>query len=48
VDDIEAHRIDLASRIAAMGELLKPPQAFYEPVELRSEEELLSHHSHAE
>jgi hypothetical protein len=43
VDYIEPHRIDLNSRIGAMGELLKPPQAFYQPVELRSEEELLSH-----
>jgi hypothetical protein len=41
VDAIEPHRIQLGSRIGAMGELLKPPQAFYEPVELRSDEELL-------
>lgn len=41
VDALDPHRIELGSRIAAMGELLKPPQAFYEPVELRSEEELL-------
>ncbi len=44
VDDLLPHRIELNSRIAAMGELLKPTQAFYEPVELRSEEELLGHH----
>ena len=44
VDELAPHRIDLNSRIAAMGELLKPPQAFYEPVELRDEEELLGHH----
>ena len=44
VDDLMPHRIELNSRIAAMGELLKPPQAFYEPVELRDEEELLGHH----
>jgi hypothetical protein len=43
VDYIEPHRIDLNTRIGAMGELLKPPQAFYQPVELRSEEELLGH-----
>ncbi len=43
VDELLPHRIDLNSRIAAMGELLKPPQAFYEPVELRSEEEMLGH-----
>jgi hypothetical protein len=47
VDDLMPHRIDLNSRIAAMGELLKPPQAFYEPVELRDEEELLGHGHHA-
>lgn len=40
VDTIEPHRIDLWSRISAMGELMKPPQAFYAPVELRSEEEV--------
>ncbi len=44
VDDLLPHRIELNSRISAMGELLKPPQAFYEPVELRDEEELLGHH----
>lgn len=43
VDEITPHRIELNSRIAAMGELMKPPQAFYEPVELRSEEELYGH-----
>lgn len=43
VDELLPHRIDLNSRIAAMGELLKPPQAFYQPVELRDEEELLGH-----
>ncbi len=48
VDDLLPHRIDLNSRIAAMGELLKPPQAFYAPVELRDEEEILQHHSAAE
>lgn len=47
VDDLMPHRIDLNSRIAAMGELLKPTQAFYEPVELRDEEELLGHHHSA-
>ena len=47
VDDLLPHRIDLNSRIAAMGELLKPPQAFYQPVELRDEEELLGHGHHA-
>ena len=41
VDAIEPHRIQIGSRIGAMGELLKPPQAFYEPVELRGEEEML-------
>ena len=47
VDDMLPHRIDLNSRIAAMGELLKPPQAFYQPVELRDEEEVLGHaHGH--
>lgn len=45
VEEIAPHKIQLGDRIAAMGELLKPPQAFYEPVELRSEEELL-HHIH--
>ena len=43
VDEITPHRIDLNNRIGAMGELLKPPQAFYQPVELRSEEELFGH-----
>lgn len=43
LDEITPHRIDLNSRIGAMGELLKPPQAFYQPVELRSEEELFGH-----
>jgi uncharacterized protein YrrD len=47
VDAIEPHRIQIGSRIGAMGELLKPPQAFYEPVELRSEEELL-HGAHGQ
>lgn len=47
VDDLLPHRIDLNSRIAAMGEMMKPPQAFYAPVELRSEEEILSHHAAA-
>ena len=41
VEAITPHRIQLNDRIAAMGELLKPPQAFYEPVELRDEEEVL-------
>jgi hypothetical protein len=43
IDYIEPHRIDLNTRVGAMGELIKPPQAFYQPVELRSEEELLGH-----
>ena len=43
VDYLEPHRIELNTRIGAMGELMKPPQAFYAPVELRSEEELLAH-----
>lgn len=43
VDEINSHRIELNSRIGAMGELLKPPQAFYQPVELRGEEELFGH-----
>ncbi|HET8629429.1 MAG TPA: hypothetical protein VFL91_18575 [Thermomicrobiales bacterium] len=44
VDALEPHQIQLGSRIAAMGELLKPPQAFYEPVELRKEDELVHGH----
>lgn len=40
IDGIEPHRIDLWSRISAMGELMKPPQAFYAPVELRNEREV--------
>lgn len=40
IDAIEPHRIDLWSRISAMGELMKPPQAFYAPVELRNEQEV--------
>ncbi len=47
VDAIEPHRIQIGSRIGAMGELLKPPQAFYEPVELRQDEELL-HGAHGQ
>lgn len=43
VDEISPNQIELNSRISAMGELLKPPQAFYQPVELRSEEELFGH-----
>ncbi len=43
VDEISPHEIQLNSRIGAMGELLKPPQAFYKPVELRREEELFGH-----
>lgn len=43
LDEVSPNRIEVGSRIAAMGELLKPPQAFYEPVELRGEDELLSH-----
>lgn len=43
VDYLEPHLIELNTRIGAMGELLKPPQAFYQPVELRSEEELHGH-----
>lgn len=43
VDYLESHRIDLNTRVGALGELLKPPQAFYQPVELRGEEELLGH-----
>ncbi len=43
IDYLESHRIDLNTRVGALGELIKPPQAFYQPVELRSEEELLSH-----
>ena len=45
VDYLEPHLIELNTRIGAMGELMKPAQAFYAPVELRSEEELL-HHGH--
>lgn len=40
IDSIDQHRIDLWNRISAMGELMKPPQAFYAPVELRSEREI--------
>jgi hypothetical protein len=43
VEEINSHRVVLNSRIGAMGELLKPPQAFYQPVELRGEEELFGH-----
>jgi hypothetical protein len=43
VDAISAHQIQLGSRISELGELLKPRQAFYEPVELRSDAERLAH-----
>lgn len=43
VDEIAPNQVQLGTRISAMGELLKPPQAFYEPVELRSEAELFGH-----
>ncbi|MDP9374579.1 MAG: hypothetical protein M3Q65_19445 [Chloroflexota bacterium] len=43
VDEISPHYIQLGSRIGAMGELLKPQQAFYKPVELRRDQELYGH-----
>jgi hypothetical protein len=46
VDEISAHQIQLGNRISEMGELLKPPQALYAPVELRRDAERLAH-SHA-
>lgn len=43
IDALEPHRIQLGSRISALGELLRPSQAFYQPVELRSDAERAAH-----
>ena len=43
VDAISAHQIQLGSRISELDALLKPRQAFYEPVELRSDAERPAH-----
>jgi hypothetical protein len=43
IDELAPHRIQLRSRISELGELLRPTQALYQPVELRSEAERASH-----
>ncbi len=43
IDELAPHRIQLRSRISEMGELLRPTQALYQPVELRSEAERFAH-----
>lgn len=43
VDELSPHRMQLGGRISAMGEMLQPIQAQYQPVELRSEAERFAH-----
>lgn len=43
LDELAPHRIQLRSRISELGELLRPTQALYEPVELRGEAERAAH-----
>lgn len=43
VDELSPHQIQLGGRISAMGEMVQPIQAQYQPVELRSEAERFAH-----
>lgn len=43
VDELSPHQVRLRGRVSEMGEMLKPPQAFYQPVELRGDAERFAH-----